>query len=137
MIENCCVNTNICKRFIVIYSKQNTIYNFHPHIRVIYTNHIFIQKIELKIQSICKQTNTTTLYKSYTTMGSGISLSKTQIDAIFERQQIQEKFNEYLLEYNAVDGYIIEDFSVEARYWKDIRNINTKIYQECKHARFP
>ena len=70
-------------------------------------------------------------------MGSGISLSKTQIDAIFERQQIQEKFNEYLLEYNAVDGYIIEDFSVEARYWKDIRNINTKIYQECKHARFP
>ena len=70
-------------------------------------------------------------------MGSGISLSKTQIDAIFERQQIQEKFNEYLLEYHSVDGYIIEDFSVEATYWKDIRNINKKIYQECKHTRLP
>ena len=70
-------------------------------------------------------------------MGAGISLSKSQIDAIFERQLIQEKFNEYLLEYNAVDGYIVEDFSVEATYWKDIRNINKKIYQECKHARFP
>jgi CRISPR/Cas system-associated protein endoribonuclease Cas2 len=49
----------------------------------------------------------------------------------------QEQFNEYMLEYHAVDGYMIEDFSVEAKYWKDIRNINTKIYQECKHSRFP
>ena len=70
-------------------------------------------------------------------MGAGISLSKTQIDAIFERQRIQEQFNEYMLEYHAVDGYMIEDFSVEATYWKDIRSINKKIYQECKHSRFP
>jgi hypothetical protein len=60
-------------------------------------------------------------------MGSGISLSKTQVEAIFERHHIEKTFNEYLLEYHTLDGYMIEDFSVEAKYWKDIRIINRKI----------
>jgi len=62
-------------------------------------------------------------------MGSGISLSKTQLDYILEKQRIQEKFDEYVRYGNVyVDGYIVEDFSVEAEYWRDIKRINRQIH---------
>lgn len=66
-------------------------------------------------------------------MGSGVSLSKTQVDAIIERQLIQDAFDEYVQSGNTyVDGYVVEDFSIEEKYWKDIRKINYIIYRRHK-----
>jgi predicted nucleotidyltransferase component of viral defense system len=63
-------------------------------------------------------------------MGAGISLSKTQIDSIFERHRIQMSFDHYIqtaIPY--IDGFqVYEDFSVEEAYWKQIRAINRRIH---------
>jgi len=67
-------------------------------------------------------------------MGSGISLSKRQVDAIVERHRVQTDFNNYLSNMNPyMDGWTIhEDFSVEEKYWKEIKKINRLIYREYK-----
>ena len=70
-------------------------------------------------------------------MGAGISLSKTQVDAIVERHRIQTIFDNYIQSVNPyIDGwYVHEDFSVEEKYWKDIRRTNLLIYRGSK--RYP
>ena len=68
-------------------------------------------------------------------MGSGVSLSKTQVDAIMKRQIIQDAFDDYVQLGNTyVDGYMVEDFSVEEKYWKDIRKMNYIIYHRHRNV---